>query len=101
MDIVQAFNLHDCGDVNVGSGYQTVQRGKKTILEILHGGALPVIVGGEHLVTVSRTKAVNELIQMANMVLLCSMLILTLQQMLVEKMEPLLSCYSDIRTELF
>ncbi|MGM8365735.1 agmatinase [Virgibacillus sp. W0181] len=62
VDVVKAFNLKDCGDVDVkiGSGYETVQRGKDSVLEILHGGAMPVIVGGEHLVTVSGTKAVNE-----------------------------------------
>lgn len=62
VDIVKEYNLHDCGDVNVkiGSGYETVQRGKKDILEILHGGAMPVLIGGEHLVTVSATQALDE-----------------------------------------
>ncbi|MFD1361750.1 agmatinase [Lentibacillus salinarum] len=61
-DIVETYNVHDCGDVQVkiGSPFETVERGKKDVLELLHGGAMPMVVGGDHLVTVSATRAFEE-----------------------------------------
>lgn len=62
VDIVETYNIHDCGDVNVkiGNAFETVERGKRDVLEILEGGAIPVVIGGEHLVTVSATRAIEE-----------------------------------------
>src|SRR5690625_2915862 len=46
IDIAEVFNLHDCGDVNVkiGSAFETIERGKSNVLELLHGGAIPILV---------------------------------------------------------
>lgn len=62
VDIVEKFNVHDCGDVNVkiGNAYETLLRGKNAVLEMLHGGAMPILIGGEHLVTVGATMAIEE-----------------------------------------
>lgn len=62
VNIVEKYNLHDVGDipVKIGDAYETLQRGKKTVLEILHGGAMPVIIGGEHTSPLSATLAFEE-----------------------------------------
>jgi agmatinase len=50
VDIVEKYGLVDCGDINVklGNAYETIQRGKNRVLEILRAGAMPVLIGGEH-----------------------------------------------------
>src|SRR5699024_277548 len=50
------------GDVNVqiNDALTTLKRGKEDVLEVLKGGALPIVVGGDHVVTVSSTMALNE-----------------------------------------
>lgn len=62
VNIIKTYNIRDCGDVNVkiGDAYNTLERGKKDVLEILKGGALPVLVGGDHVITVISTRALNE-----------------------------------------
>src|SRR5699024_4322411 len=47
-------------NVEISDAYTTLQRGKEDVLEILKGGALPVLVGGDHVVTIASTTAINE-----------------------------------------
>lgn len=63
VNIFEKYNVRDVGDVNVqiNDALTTLQRGKEDVLEILKGGALPVLVGGDHVVTIASTKALNEL----------------------------------------
>lgn len=62
VNIFDKYNVRDAGDVNVqiNDSLTTLKRGKNDILEILKGGALPVVVGGDHVVTISSTMALNE-----------------------------------------
>lgn len=62
VDVVEKYNVHDFGDINVviGNAFETLESGKRDILELLHGGAMPVVIGGEHLVTVAATRALAE-----------------------------------------
>lgn len=61
IDIFEKLNLHDCGDSAVlpGNGKVTVENGARVVSEILKAGAIPIIMGGEHLVTVAGTMAVD------------------------------------------
>src|SRR5699024_1676147 len=63
VNIFEKYNVRDVGDVNVqiNDALTTLQRGTEDVLEILKGGALPVLVGGDHVVTIASTKALNEL----------------------------------------
>ncbi|WP_339165167.1 agmatinase [Siminovitchia sp. FSL W7-1587] len=68
VDVVEKYNVHDFGDINVviGNAFETLESGKRDILELLHGGAMPVVIGGEHLVTVAATRALEEFNPNAN-----------------------------------
>lgn len=63
VNIFDKYNLRDAGDVNVkiNDALATLESGKENVLEVLKGGALPILVGGDHVVTVASTKALNEL----------------------------------------
>lgn len=63
VNIFKKYNVRDVGDVNVqiNDALTTLERGKKDVLEILKGGALPVLVGGDHVITIASTMALNEL----------------------------------------
>src|SRR5699024_5855522 len=62
VNIFDKYNVRDVGDVNVqiNDALTTLKRGKENVLEVLKRGALPVVVGGDHVVTVSSTMALNE-----------------------------------------
>lgn len=62
LNIFEKYNLRDAGDVNVkiNDALATLESGKEDVLEILKGGALPILVGGDHVVTITSTKALNE-----------------------------------------
>jgi agmatinase len=62
VNVAETYNLRDCGDVHVkiGNAFETLERGKRDVLELLHGGAMPVLIGGEHLITVAATRAFAE-----------------------------------------
>ncbi|MGM8365624.1 agmatinase [Virgibacillus sp. W0181] len=62
VDINDVFNVHDFGDVNVkiGDAFTTIERSKEDILEILHGGAIPITIGGDHAITIGGTRAVEK-----------------------------------------
>lgn len=58
-DLIRQGHLVDCGDVNVvpGNAEVTLNRAQEDVSEILKAGALPVLLGGEHLITVAGTRA--------------------------------------------
>jgi len=61
IDIFEKLNLHDCGDSAVipGNGRITIENGATTAGEILKAGAIPILIGGEHLITVAGTMAID------------------------------------------
>lgn len=63
VNIFDTYNIRDVGDVTVqiNDAFTTIERGKMDVLEILKGGALPVLVGGDHVITTAATRALNEL----------------------------------------
>lgn len=65
VDIFEKLNAHDCGDSLVvpGNAKLTIENGAKLAEQILKAGAIPVIIGGEHLVTVSATKAIDNILE--------------------------------------
>lgn len=62
VDVVDVFNIHDCGDINVkvGNAFETIERGKRDVLELLQGGAMPILIGGDHSITIAGTRAFEE-----------------------------------------
>lgn len=68
VDIVEKYGLIDCGDINVklGNAYESLQRGKNLVLEILKAGAMPIIIGGEHTVPMIPALAFKEFTPNAN-----------------------------------
>ena len=65
VDILKELNLHDCGDsfIALGDAKTTMENGASVVSEILRAGALPVILGGEHTVTLAGTIAVDRTLQ--------------------------------------
>ncbi len=61
-DLVEESSLVDCGDCSVvlGSAAKTFQRAQADISQIIAGGAMPVVLGGEHSVTIPAVNAVRE-----------------------------------------
>lgn len=62
VDLFEAFNLVDCGDVptvpgDVPASHDSIRR---TTLEVLEGGALPLIQGGDHSIPLGTMKALSE-----------------------------------------
>lgn len=62
VNIFDKYNIRDVGDVNVqiNDALKTLERGKEDVLEILQGEALPVLVGGDHVITIASTTALSE-----------------------------------------
>jgi len=65
VDIVKELNLHDCGDsfIALGDAKKTMENGADVASEILKAGALPIILGGEHTVTLAGTLAVDRVLK--------------------------------------
>jgi agmatinase len=61
-DLVEETNLVDCGDcaVVLGRADRTFQRAQADISQILAGGAMPVVLGGDHSSTIPAVNAVSE-----------------------------------------
>jgi agmatinase len=61
-DLVEESRLVDCGDCSVvlGNAAKTFERAQADISQIVAGGAMPVILGGEHSVTIPAVNAIRE-----------------------------------------
>ena len=68
VDIVDTYNIMDVGDVmvKIGHTYDTLLRTKDSVLEILKAGAMPVMIGGEHSITIGPALAFEEFTPNAN-----------------------------------
>jgi len=71
-DLVEALTPVDCGDCQVipGDPEGTFVRAQRDIGAILDGGALPVVLGGDHSVTIPAVRAVKERIENPGLVLI-------------------------------
>ncbi len=71
-DLLEALSPVDCGDceVIVGNASRTFERAQGDIEEIIAGGALPVVIGGDHSVTIPAVRAVASSRQNAGLVLI-------------------------------
>lgn len=65
VDLLEKLNPHDCGDsfIAVGDAKATVENGASVASEILKAGAIPVILGGEHTITLAGTMAIDRTLQ--------------------------------------
>jgi agmatinase len=61
-DIGEALSPVDCGDCNVipGDPARTFERAQADIGEIVASGALPVVLGGEHSITIPSVRAIRD-----------------------------------------
>lgn len=61
-DLVEETNLVDCGDcaVVLGRADKTFARAKEDLSQIIAGGAMPVVLGGDHSSTIPAVNAVRE-----------------------------------------
>jgi guanidinobutyrase len=71
-DLKEALNPHDCGDCGIvpGNAQRTFEAAQHDIAEILTAGALPVILGGDHSVTIPAVRAVRAHVEDPGLVLL-------------------------------
>ena len=62
VNVFRKLNLHDCGDsfIALGDAKATMENGADFASEILKAGAMPVILGGEHTVTLAGTMGVDK-----------------------------------------
>lgn len=65
VDIMERYHLVDCGDVNVvlGNAKKSLERGTELVEKILAAGSIPVMLGGEHLISVSGTTAMSKTVK--------------------------------------
>ena len=70
-DLAEALHPCDCGDCGVipGNATRTFERAQADISEILAAGALPVMLGGDHSVTIPAVRAVREHVKDPGLVL--------------------------------
>jgi agmatinase len=61
-DLVEETNLVDCGDcaVILGRADKTFARAKDDLSQIIAGGAMPVVLGGDHSSTIPAVNAIKE-----------------------------------------
>jgi agmatinase len=71
-DLLEAVNPVDCGDSNVilPNAERTFASAEADIAEILSAGALPVILGGDHSVTIPAVRAVKKTVADPGLVLI-------------------------------
>lgn len=71
-DVQEALGPVDCGDCNVivGNAARTFEHAQADIGEILAAGALPVIFGGDHSITIAATRAVRAHVEDPGLILL-------------------------------
>lgn len=62
VDLMESYRLVDCGDIPVvpGNAKRSLEHGTEIIGRILRAGSIPVLLGGEHLVSVSGTTAASQ-----------------------------------------
>lgn len=60
-DVVEALHPVDCGDCRVipGNPERTFERAQRDLEQILEAGAIPVVLGGDHSVTIPAVRAVK------------------------------------------
>lgn len=61
-DLADEYTIADCGDVPVvpGNAAKSLDRGAELLGRVLDAGALPVMLGGDHVTTVSGVRALGE-----------------------------------------
>lgn len=61
-DLAEEYTIADCGDVPVvpGNAAKSLDRGAELLGRVLDAGALPVMLGGDHVTTVSGVRALGE-----------------------------------------
>ncbi len=61
-DLLDALTLVDCGDCNVvvANAEKTFARAQHDIGEIISAGAIPVVIGGDHAVTIPAVRAIKD-----------------------------------------
>ncbi len=61
-DLMETYRLVDCGDapVALGNAARTLKVASESVAEILNAEAIPVILGGNHLITVAGTTALSK-----------------------------------------
>lgn len=71
-DVQEALNPVDCGDCNVvvGNAARTFEHAQTDIGEIFAAGALPVIFGGDHSITIAAGRAVRAHVEDPGLILL-------------------------------
>ena len=71
-DLAEALHPCDCGDCEVvpGNAQRTFERAQADIAEILAAGTLPVMLGGDHSVTIPAVRAVRRRFEDPGLVLL-------------------------------
>jgi agmatinase len=71
-DLSEALNPYDCGDCAIvpGNAQRTFESAQRDIAEILAAGALPVVLGGDHSVTIPAVRAVRAHVEDPGLVLL-------------------------------
>lgn len=62
LDVLETYRLVDCGDAKVvpSNAKKTLDSASRDILEILNAGTMPVILGGDHAITIAGTKALSD-----------------------------------------
>ncbi len=71
-DLFDALTLVDCGDchVVVGNAAKTFERSEADIGEILAAGAVPVVLGGDHSITIPAVRAIRRRVKNPGLVLI-------------------------------
>jgi len=61
VDVLDFYKLVDCGDVPVvpGNAKRSLDRATDLLSSVLEAGAIPILLGGEHLVSLSGTRALS------------------------------------------
>jgi agmatinase len=71
-DLREHYTVADCGDVPVvpGNAAESLDRGADLLGRVLDAGALPVLLGGDHVTTVSGVRALGERAENPGLVLI-------------------------------
>ncbi len=71
VDLADHYTLADCGDVPVvpGSAQKTIDIAEAMLAQILKGGAMPVMLGGDHSITISAVRAFKQVYKNPGLVL--------------------------------
>lgn len=71
-DLAEEYTIADCGDIPIvpGNAAKSLDRGAELLGRVLDAGALPVMLGGDHVTTVSGVRALGELAEDPGLVLI-------------------------------